>query len=187
MLIDQVLPTFDVRDEHQIHIAVEPAQVYAAFPTLDFTRSRFVRTLFAIRSLPSRLRGGTPQAPGPQPFLPSMLAIGWRVLEETPGRELVAGAVTRPWAPEVRFQGLPAPDFAAFAEPGFTKIAWNLAVRPAARGGTIASGQTRVLCTDAAARRRFERYWLVFGVGIRWIHRALLRLLKRELEQVPLS
>ncbi len=185
MLIDKVLPAFDVGDDHRVHIAAEPARVYAAFPALDFTRSRVVRTLFAIRSLPSRLRGRTPESPlksGPQPILPSMLALGWRVLEEIPGRELVAGAVTRPWAPEVRFRGLAAPDFAAFAEPGFTKIAWNFAVRPAARGGTVASAQTRVLCMDATARRRFRRYWLVFGVGIRWIHRALLHLLKRELE-----
>ncbi len=187
MLIDKILPTFDVGDDHRVHIAAEPARVYAAFPALDFTRSRVVRTLFAIRSLPSRLRGRGSQEPGPQPLLPSMLAIGWKVLEEIPGQELVAGAVTRPWAAEVRFRGLPAPDFEAFAEPGFTKIAWNLAVRPAARGGTVASVQTRVLCTDARSRRRFRRYWLVFGLGIRWIHRALLHLLRREIEREPPS
>ena len=160
----------------------------AAFPALDFTRSGLVRTLFAIRNLPSRLRGRlreSPPEPGPGPFLPSMLALGWRVLEEIPGEELVAGAVTRPWTPEVRFRGLPASDFVAFAEPGLTRIAWNFAVRPAARGGTVASAQTRVSCTDATSRRRFRRYWLVFGVGIRWIHRALLHQLAREIEGAP--
>ncbi len=185
MLIDRHLPTFDVGDRHEVYVAAEPGRVFAAFPALDFTRSRVVRTLFAIRNLPSRRHRHTHEVPGSQPFLPSMLAIGWRVLEEIPSQELVAGAVTRPWAPEVRFRGLAAPDFATFAEPGFAKIAWNFAVRPAARGGTVASAQTRVSCTDATARRRFKRYWLVFGVGIRWLHHALLHLLEREIERAP--
>ena len=76
MLIDKHLPSFDVGDRHEVHIAAAPARVFAAFPALDFTRSRVVRTLFAIRCLPSRLRRRThesPPKPGPQQILPSMM------------------------------------------------------------------------------------------------------------------
>lgn len=62
------------------------------------------------------------------------LAIGWTILEEEPGREMVVGAVTQPWEPVVRFRGLPGPEFLEFAEPGFTKIAWSIAARQAEAG-----------------------------------------------------
>ncbi len=186
MLIDKYMASFDVRDYREVQVVTVPAQTYATFRSLDLTRSRLVRTLFAIRTIPARLRDRSQQssaAAGPQPFLKTALAIGWAQLEEVPHQELVVGAVTQPWAPVVRFQGLSARDFLAFAEPGFVKIAWNIAVRPDGRGGSVASTETRVASTDPISRRRFRRYWFVFGPGIRLIHRAAVKMLRKELER----
>ncbi len=45
-------------------------------------------------------------APGRQGLLGATLALGWRVLDDVPGRELVVGAVTRPWQANVTFRGI---------------------------------------------------------------------------------
>jgi hypothetical protein len=45
------------------------------------------------------------------------------VLADVPEREVVVGAVTKPWEANVTFRALPPDQFAGFAEPGFVKIA----------------------------------------------------------------
>lgn len=182
-LIDKYLPLFDVVEHHETRVHAEPALAYEAFRSVDLNRSPIVRILFAIRGLPSRFRKGT-RPPSPSvSFLDDALAVGWKVLEEQPGREIVVGAVTQPWAPVVRFRGLPGPDFIEFAEPGFTKIVWSIAARPADAGFSLLSTETRVAATDAASRRRFRRYWFLVNLGVRLIRIAALRLVKRELER----
>src|SRR5688572_3888299 len=160
MLIEKYLPTFDVREYHELAVQGEPERAYTALRSVDFNRSRLVRALFAARTLPSRLRfRGVKPATQLASFLETAIALGWVILEELPGRELVVGAITQPWVPVVRFVGLPAPEFAAFAEPGFAKIVWTLGVHPAAVGSCVLSTETRVLTTDTVSRRKFRRYW----------------------------
>lgn len=185
MLIDKYLPTFYVHDYHEARVAAEPERAYAALRDLDLMKSPVVRALFAIRTIPSRLRSrsGGMRSPVASSFLEAALDAGMVILEEIPGQELVAGCVTRPWEPIVRFRGLPGPEFIAFAEPGFTKIAWNIAVRGASPGYSLVSMETRVATTDAVARRRFRRYWFVFSPGIRLIRRIALRQLRQQLRR----
>ena len=186
MLIDKYLSTAEFRDYHEARVAAEPERAYAALRELDVMKSTVVRTLFAIRTIPSRFRqrASVNQPPRPSSFLQAALDAGMVILEEIPGQEVVAGAVTRPWEPVPSFRGLPGPEFIAFADPGFTKVAWNLAVAPAGPGHSLVSTETRVAPTDAVSRRRFRRYWFVFSPGIRLIRRIALRRLKRELDMV---
>lgn len=183
MLIDKYLPTAEFQDYHQARVAADPGRAYSALRDLDLTKSTVVRALFAIRTIPARLR---PQSAAtlskrPSSFVQAALDAGMVILEEIPGQECVAGAITQPWKPIARFRGLPGPEFIAFAEPGFTKIAWNIAVAPAGPGHSVVSTETRVAPTDETARRRFRLYWFVFSPGIRLIRRIALRLLKRQL------
>jgi hypothetical protein len=103
MLIAQYMPTYDVRDYHEAQVMAPADTAYAVLRALDLQRSWTVQALFALRSLPSRLL----RLPSPPPpsgtFLAQALAIGWVILEEAPGRELVAGAVTQPWRAVVTF------------------------------------------------------------------------------------
>ena len=184
MLIDKYMASYDVREYHEGRVLADPSTAYAAFRSLDLQRSPIVRALFALRELPSHLR--LRAAPPPswrrtQSFLDSALAGGWRILEEAPSQELVAGAVTQPWAAAVTFRGLPGPDFIAFSEPGFTKIAWNIAVRSGEGGLAVVSTETRVAATDSSSLRRFRRYWFVVSPGVRLIRRVALGELRREL------
>jgi hypothetical protein len=110
--------------------------------------------------------------------------MGWRVLAERPGREIALGAVTRPWDADVRFRGLAPEEFATFADPGYVKIAWTLEAEPRLQGGSLAITETRALATDAAARRRFRRYWFLARPGIVLIRRLALRLVRAEAERL---
>ena len=182
-LIDRYLPVFDVSDYREARVRGEPDRAYAALRALDINRSGIVRMLFAIRALPARLLG-EPPAPVPpaKSLLDQTLEIGWRILEERPGREIVVGAVTRPWEAVVHFRGLDPQDFIDFEEPGFTKIVWSNRVDGSEPGFSILRLETRVLATDPVSRRRFRRYWLVVGLGIRLIRIEAIRLVKRDLE-----
>ncbi len=171
MLIDKYLPAFDQREYRERRIAAPPDRVYAAFRSLDLERSLIIRTIFAIRTLRFKKSSG-------RPFLDLALSIGWVILDESPGHELVMGSVTQPWERDVRFRSVAPADFLAFAEPGFTKIVWNITVKEVEPGISLASTETRVLATDPASKRRFRIYWTIFSPGIRLIRYAALGLLK---------
>jgi hypothetical protein len=105
------------------------------------------------------------------------------VLAEVPDREIVVGAVTRPWEANVVFRALPPEEFAAFSEPGFVKIVWTLRADPVDDLTSVFRTETRAVATDAAARTRFRRYWAFASPGIALIRRLSLRPLKRDAER----
>ena len=85
-------------------------------------------------------------------------SIGWGVLAEVPGREIVMGAVTQPWYANVVFRPVPPADFASFDEPDFVKIVWTLRADPIGPRDSVFRTETRVQTTDAAARAKFRWY-----------------------------
>jgi hypothetical protein len=110
-------------------------------------------------------------------------ALGWGVLAERPGREIVMGAVTQPWKANVEFRSLPPDEFAAFDRPGFVKIVWTLRADAVDARWSIARTETRVVATDGEARRRFRWYWARFSAGIVLIREVSMRLVKTEAER----
>ena len=180
-LLDRFMPTFDVREHHEATVRAPAAATYASARELDFRRSPLVSGIFRARQL---LMGGriAPASTGGS-FLDEVQALGWRVLAEEPGRELVMGAVTQPWLADVVFRGVPPEDFAAFEEPNYVKIAWTVAVTPRDDGRSVFRTETRAVATDPAARARFRRYWTLVSPGIVVIRWEMLRLVKREAER----
>jgi hypothetical protein len=115
--------------------------------------------------------------------VPFAKGLGWGVLDEIPGREIVFGAVTRPWEANVVFRALLPDAFAAFNEPDYVKIAWTLRADPIDARESIARTETRVTTTDPGAREKFRRYWAVFSPGIVLIRRVMLKRVKAEAER----
>lgn len=181
-LIDKYMPRYDVCVRHSAHVDADAGVTYAKLRAIDLNRSRGIRWLFALRTLPARLsRKGRRHAPRYGTFLESALVGGWVMLEEIANREMVMGTVTQPWKPVVKFDRVPAGEFAGFEEPGFAKIAWSIAVS-AERSGSLVQLETRVQTTDAQSRRRFGRYWLVMSPFIKLVRSLILVQLKRELK-----
>ena len=119
----------------------------------------------------------------PRALLPQMLSLGWGVLGEVTGREIVVGAATRPWQPNVVFRALPPEAFAAFSEPEHVKIVWSLRADPDGAGRSIFRTETRAVATDAVSRAKFRRYWSLVSPGVALIRRFSLRPMKADAER----
>jgi hypothetical protein len=180
-LLDRFMPRFNVREHHQTTIRAPAEVTYASAREVDLHRAPLVRGLFRARR---RLMGGR-NAPviTAESFLDEVQALGWRVLAEEPGRELVMGAVTRPWLADVAFRGVAPEEFAAFQEPDYVKIAWTIGVTPLGDGRSVFHTETRVVATDRVARARFRRYWTLASPGIVIIRWEMLRLVRCEAER----
>lgn len=182
-LLNEFMPEYEGVERHDIRVAAPASVTLAAAREVDFGASPVARTLFAIREIPSRLRGHA-AAPPPERrgMIEQMTALGWTVLSDVPDREIVLGTVTQPWLANVEFRAVPASQFASFAEPGFVKIAMCLAADPLGPAECLFRMETRVAATDAEARRRFRRYWALVGAGIVLIRYESLRLVKAAAE-----
>jgi hypothetical protein len=155
--------------------------VFQVAQNFDLQSIPAVHAIFRLREILFGLKGT--DRPGPRGLVAEMKTLGWGTLTLRPGRELVMGSVTQPWFGEVKFRTVAPEQFASFAEPDFVKIAWTLEAHPLDAALTLFRTQTRVEATDEDARRKFLRYWLKFGIGIRLIRLFANRAVRRTAEQ----
>jgi hypothetical protein len=184
--LDEVMPHFEANEVHSVWVLAPPPVVYAAIKAVTPREIRLFAPLMAIRGLPSSVRGRrTPLDPSAA-LLDQFVGHGFLVLDDRPASELVLGAIGRFWRlvgnGELRRVGT-REEFVAFAEPGYAKAAVNFAVSTAGAGSRLVT-ETRVLCTDAVAARRFRRYWLVIRLGSGGIRRSWLAAIRRRAERL---
>jgi hypothetical protein len=180
-LLDHFMPEYEVAERHQVQVMAPAEITLLAASEANLQQSAIVRVIFKAREL---ILGAEPGAQGrPKGLLAETEALGWRVLAEKPGREIVVGAVTQPWMPNVVFRGLAPDEFREFREAGYVKIVWTLRADPLGSAESIFRTETRVATTDLIARSRFRWYWARFSPGIVLIRRILLTHLKREAER----
>lgn len=183
-LLDRFLPVFDVRTRHCVRVAAPAEVTFAAAREMNLLGSPLVRAIIRARELILGAEGDP--RPRQSGLLAEAQAMGWGILADGPGNEVVVGAVTRPWEANVVFRALPPDEFAAFVEPGYVKIVWNLRADPDpddADRSTFVT-ETRALPTDEFARARFRPYWSVFSPGMVLIRRAALGPLRAEAERL---
>jgi len=179
-LLDQLMPAYDVSERHHVRVSASASATLAAARETDLRRSAIIRGIFGAREW---LLNATPEeASRPTGLVALTTSLGWRMVAEIPGREVVYGAVTQPWKANVVFRGLAAEEFKKFREPGFVKILWTLRVDPTTPSECVFRTETRVATTDDDARRRFRWYWSRFSPGIVLIRQIALRLLKKQAE-----
>ena len=181
VLLDRFMPAYDVVERQHIRIAAPAAVTLAAAREMDLHRSPVVRSIIKAREV--ILRATPDDRPRPRGLLAEMQSLGWGVLADVPGRELVVGAATKPWEANVTFRALPPDQFATFTEPGYVKIAWTLRADPISATESIFRTETRVITTDPIARAKFRWYWSFFSPGIILIRWATLGPLKSEAER----
>jgi hypothetical protein len=181
-LLDRFMPVYEVAERHHVRVDA-PAQVtFAAATEMYLEQSPIVRWIFKVRGWAMGSQSASREE-DVAPFLTRMRSIGWGVLAEVPGREIVMGAVTRPWMADVVFRPVPPDEFASFQEPDHVKIIWTLRADPTGPEESIFRTETRVVSTDLAARKKFRRYWAFASPGIILIRWASLRPLKSEAER----
>jgi hypothetical protein len=180
-LLDRFMPEYEVVERHQIHVAAPAASTLTAACEQDLLQLPLVRAIFKAREIV--LRATPNDRPQPHGLVAATLALGWGVLAHVPDREVVIGAVTKPWEPNVTFRALPPGEFAAFRDAEFVKIAWTLRADPIDEETCIFRTETRAMATDAVARRKFRRYWAFASPGIALIRRLSLNPLRHEAER----
>jgi hypothetical protein len=179
-VLDRFMPIYEIVERHKVRVRAPAEVTLAAAREQDLQHSPIVRAIFTTRELAV---GAAHQRRVPTPLLTELLALGWGVLEDIPGREIVIGAATRPWEVEVVFRSLPAERFAAFSEPEFVKIVVSLRADPLDDGTSIFRTETRAIATDAVAREKFRRYWSFVSPGVSLIRWMSLRPLKADAER----
>lgn len=177
LLLDEFMPRYDVAERHHVRIDASSDRVLEASRAVDLQALPIARALIRAREIVL----GAPRAElaHRRGLMAEVESLGWRVLAEVPGREVVVGAITQPWLARVVFRGLAPEQFKAFRDPGFVKIAWTLRADPTGDGGSVFRTETRVVATDATARRKFRWYWARFSPGILLIRLALLARLRK--------
>lgn len=169
-LLDEVLSECDYRSRHDRHVHAPAEDVARAIEQYIVGRdsSHLMRLLFRLRGL--RIRSGSVRD--------VLSRSGFTLLAERPGEEVVFGTTGRFWT--LREQAnMEAPldleNFDAFARPGWAKAAVSLRVEPRDDGSSTLVAETRILCMDERARRRFAAYWALIWVFSGWIRRDFLR------------
>ncbi|HEV2670513.1 MAG TPA: hypothetical protein VGU74_05430 [Gemmatimonadales bacterium] len=174
--IESFMPASDVRTCDEIIVHAPANVVFDTAEHLDLLSIPLVRAIFWLRG---KIMGAAPTPPRRATALVAETkSLGWGQLARRPGRELVMGAVTQPWKADVTFTPIPPDAFLTYAEPDRVKIVWTLEAVPIEPTLTLFRTETRVQATDAAAREKFLRYWLVAKIGIfmiRWLHLPALR------------
>lgn len=181
-LLDQFMPIYEIVELHQIQVSAPADLTFSAAKEQDLLDSPVIRAIFKTREL---VLGSTPNDRVAQTrgLLPMVLSLGWGVLGEIPGREIVLGAVTRPWEANVVFRAVPPADFAAFNEPDNVKIVWNLRVDAISANQSIFRTEARAVATDAVARAKFRRYWAFVSPGVAVIRKMSLKPVKADAER----
>jgi hypothetical protein len=188
MLIDSYLPEFDFSRVEHIVVEAPTDVTYRAARGLDLMTvgGPLVKALMWARDLPHRLRR-KPAPPRPKQATLDDLDGGgdWVLLGERPGAEVVFGVVGTFWRPDITWRRVEAPDFAAFAEPGWGKIAADFSVRPYGAGRTLLVYEARTRLTDPHSRTRFRWYWMAVSPFVGVVLRAALRTIKQNAETRP--
>jgi hypothetical protein len=180
-LLNQFMPAYDVAERHHVSVGAPAALTFSTACDIDLQASPVVRAIFRAREL---ILGSEPDTtPRPRGLLTLTRSLGWSVLAEAPGREVVLGAVTQPWEANVVFRPLAPDAFTTFNEPGYVKIAWTLRVDPTTTTNSVVRSETRAVATDRMARTKFRRYWSLLSPGIIVIRWMMLRPLKVEAER----
>src|SRR5690606_28435940 len=100
LLIDELLPAWDVASRHRIEIDAPAAVVYRQVRALDLSRSHGIRLLLRLRGLRADAAN-----------LDGLERAGFRVLVEQPRRELVIGLIGKFWTPSGRLRPTDAEHF----------------------------------------------------------------------------
>ncbi|MGY2067111.1 hypothetical protein [Blastococcus sp. SYSU DS0619] len=169
MELDDVLP----RPEHVTRqarwIAAPPPVVWDALHEVRLSGLPVTLALGAARLLPVVLSGRGLGQLRDRPFLDALPVP--LLAAEAPSSVLFGGAL-QPWRLDGGDDGplLDAGELRRFTQRGWVKAAMDFRLTPR-DGGTELSSETRVMSTDAATRRRFDRYWRLVRPGstaIRW-------------------
>lgn len=182
--LDEFIPNPCLHEFHHVTVDAPCERAWAAARNFDMASLPIVRLLFALRTLPQRLRNATRESDRLRIKDITSSGTGFGILSERPGTSVTVGAIGKVWRPNIEFVNVPANGYRTFGEPGWVKVAWELRCQPDGDTKTLVVFELRVTATDERSWRRFERYFFFIGPFSRFIRRSALADLKRRIEMV---
>ncbi len=184
-VLDSILPAPRLRETDTVDLAVPVGQAWRAIRHGNLAGSPAINAMFAIREIPGRFtrrHARTERVPLNVDDLVSTPARpGFQLLADTPPDEFAVGAIGKVWRLDIPFVHVPdAEAFAAFADPGFVKVAWAIRLAPLTEHDTRVTFEVRADATDAASWGRFKRYFRVIGPASHFIRRSVLATIARS-------
>lgn len=174
MLLDDLMPHYDVVERHRTVVRAPPRATYTAIRQANLAGAWIARVLLALRtaSLSPRLVR-----------LDDFERSGFHIIAEDAPEELVIGLVGRFWTARGGLCDQLTPDtFRAGPPAGQALAGWNFTVAKRRDGTSDLRTETRVLCAPDA-RWKFRLYWLVVRPGSGIIRRAMLRAIRKHAER----
>jgi hypothetical protein len=169
-LLNQIMPSYDRREVHRRTIDAPPAAVWAAAKDLRADEMTLMRLLMDMRTLGRRPKNDA------RTVLSAFEWMGFRVVDEELGREFVVAGIGRFWQLSGGLRRVEDREhFTCFDDPYYAKVAFNFRLE-----GNELSTETRIVGTDARARRRFGLYWLLVRPGSGLIRREWLRAIEKR-------
>ena len=202
MLLDDLMPEYDVVERHQTLVHAPPDAVYAALRDTDLSSGWITSTLLTARALPaafmsilvsprralvklreSRARRGVTGGRRGALRLADYERAGFHVVAEHAPEELVIGVLGKFWTLRGGASGMvTVDDFRRRPPRGYALAGWNFTIAPRPDGVAELATETRVRCAPDA-RIKFRAYWLLVRPGSGLIRRAMLRAIRREAER----
>jgi hypothetical protein len=172
-LLSRFIPEPRLREVDHVDVGAPAERAYAAARHVDLGASPIARALFALRTRDAHpsLRIDDLTAAGP----------GFRILGDEPGVGFAVGAIGKVWRGDIPFIDVPPERYAAFDEPGYVKVAWEIRCEALPGDTTRIVVEVRATATDEATFRLFRRYFRLIGPFSRLIRRDALRRLRRDL------
>lgn len=191
MLLDDLMPVYDVVERHHTMVRAAPRTVFAAIRAFDLSESLLTRALLFARALPEvlvallrspRTALAEPRARRAELRFADFERAGFRVIAERAPQELVIGVLGKFWRLRSDLRpDVSAADFAAGPPQGYALAGWNFTVVPQHEGMTELRTETRVRCA-ADVRKKFRAYWLLIKPGSSLIRWEILRAVRRAAE-----
>jgi hypothetical protein len=183
--LDDFLPEYQAVEHHEARTRAPVARVVAAVREVGLADMPAAAVLMRLRSLADGplKRDDLPRMDAS--LLDTMLSSGsgFLVLDDRDPRDRVYGMAGAPWSSAAAPDVHDAATFEAFRAPGNVRVAFDFRVVEEPGGVVRLSTETRILGTDAAARRTFARYWRIVYPGSAIIRRVWLDAIVRRAER----
>ncbi|MEO6528736.1 MAG: hypothetical protein ABIP93_19115 [Gemmatimonadaceae bacterium] len=196
MLLNDLMPQFDVVERHSTLVRAPAGIVFNSIREADLAGGPVARVLLALRFVPATLAAvvRSPRAAWTEirdrvstrqrvVRLHDFEGAGFRVVAERAPEELVIGLLGRFWT----LRGgacadVAADTFRAGPSAGLALAGWNFIVTPQPGGSSELRTETRVWCAPDV-RWKFRLYWLGVRPGSGLIRHEMLRAIRRHAER----
>ena len=196
MLLDDLMPHYDVAERHRTIVRATPDVVFRAIHEADVSGGLVTHILYALRFAPAAFAAAvrSPRAAwsgyvnrisrqNRVLHLDDLERSGFHVVAERVPEELVIGVLGRFWTARGG-PGAAAVTVETFRFPppaGQALAGWNFSVKSRRDGSSELSTETRVLCAPDVLWK-FRLYWIAIRPGSGLIRRAMLAAIRRHAE-----